>query len=208
SYAFDEFFIFPRLRLKSATKQCGKSTLLDVIECLVNKPLTVSNVTGPALVRLISAERPTMLLDEADRYMRADEDLTSIVNAGHKRNGVITRCVGDDQEVRVFSAWAPMVIAAIRDLPGTVEDRSITITMRRKTKDQTVQRFRTDRPPAEFGGLAAKACRWASDHAIRLGNADPEMPATIGNRAADNWRPLLAVADAVGEAWARRARKV
>jgi hypothetical protein len=208
SYAFNEFFIFPRLRLRSATKQCGKSTLLDVIESLVNKPLTVSNVTGAALVRLISAQRPVMLLDEADRYMRNDEDLTSIVNAGHKRNGVVTRCVGDDQEVRVFSAWAPMVIAAIRELPGTVEDRSITITMRRKTKDQSVQRFRTDRPPAEFGTLASKALRWAFDHAVTLGNADPAMPAIIGNRAADNWRPLLAVADAAGEEWGKLAREV
>jgi hypothetical protein len=208
SYAFNEFFIFPRLRLRSATKQCGKSTLLDVIESFVNKPLTVSNVTGAALVRLISAQHPVMLLDEADRYMRQDEDLTSIVNAGHKRNGVVTRCVGDDQEVRVFSAWAPMVIAAIRELPGTVEDRSITITMRRKTKEQTVQRFRADRPPAEFGKLASQAMRWATDHAVALGNADPAMPTVIGNRAADNWRPLLAVADAAGEAWAKLAREV
>jgi hypothetical protein len=208
SYSFGEFFIFPRLRIRSATKQCGKSTLLDVIECLVNKPLNLSNVTAPTLMRLISAERPTMLLDEADRYMRNDEDLTSIVNAGHKRNGMVTRCVGDENEVRVFAVYAPMVIAAIRELPGTVEDRSITITMRRKTKDQTVQRFRADRPPAEFGTLASQAKRWAVDHAVALGNADPDMPSALGNRPADNWRPLLAVADAVGADWGKRAREV
>jgi hypothetical protein len=34
------------------------------------------------------------------------------------------------------------------------------------------------------------------------------MPPAIGNRAADNWRPLLAVADAGGEDWAKRARQV
>jgi hypothetical protein len=208
SYAFDAFFIFPRLRLKSATKQCGKSTLLDVIECLVNKPLNLSNVTAATLMRLISAERPTLLLDEADRYMRTDEDLTSIVNAGHKQNGFVTRCVGDDSDVRVFSVWAPMVIAAIRELPGTVEDRSITVTMRRKTKDQKAQRFRADRPPVEFAQLASQALRWTNDHSIALGNADPAMPSALGNRPADNWRPLLAVADLAGEDWGKRARAV
>src|SRR5262249_48856708 len=71
-----------------------------------------------------------------------------------------------------------------------------------------VRRFRTDRPPAEFAELAAQACRWAADHAVALGNADPEMPSAIGNRAADNWRPLLAVADAAGSGWGKRARNL
>jgi hypothetical protein len=79
--------------------------------------------------------------------------------------------------------------------------------MRRKTKDQTVQRFGADRPPAEFGKLASQALRWATDHAVTLGNANPAMPTVIGNRAADNWRPLLSVADAAGEEWAKLARE-
>ena len=37
---------------------------------------------------------------------------------------------------------------------------------------------------------------------------DPAMPSTITNRDADNWRPLLAIADAAGGEWAVRARPV
>ena len=35
---------------------------------------------------------------------------------------------------------------------------------------------------------------------------DPDMPAELFNRAADNWRPLLAIADLVGSDWPTRAR--
>jgi len=33
------------------------------------------------------------------------------------------------------------------------------------------------------------------------------MPAGIFNRAADNWRPLLAIADLAGGEWPERARQ-
>lgn len=41
-----------------------------------------------------------------------------------------------------------------------------------------------------------------------LAAADPEIPAGIFNRQADNWRALLAVADAAGGEWPNRARQV
>jgi len=207
SYAVDAFFIFPRLRLKSATKGCGKSTLLDILECLVNKPLIPSNATGPSLFRIIASERPTILLDEADRFVPKNDDLISIIDAGHKKNGTVLRCVGDDQEPRAFSVWAPMVIAAIHSLPGTIEHRAVVIDMKRRPPGQTLKRFRADRPAAEFAILASQAARWAADHQVTLGNADPKIPEALSNRAADNWRPLLAVAEAIGGDWVDKARK-
>src|SRR5262249_17288882 len=107
------------------TRQCGKTTLLDVIEALVNKPLVVSNTTGAALVRIISLDRPTLLVDEADTFLTSNEDLRGIVNAGHKKSGCFVRCEGGQNEVRSFPCYAAMVIASIRALPGTIEDRSI-----------------------------------------------------------------------------------
>src|SRR5262249_10482591 len=99
SYAGAAFYIFSRLGVRSSTRQCGKTTLLDVIEALVNKPLVVSNTTGAALVRIISLDRPTLLVDEADTFLTSNEDLRGIVNAGHKKGGCIVRCEGDQNEV-------------------------------------------------------------------------------------------------------------
>jgi hypothetical protein len=54
--------------------------------------------------------------------------------------------------------------------------------------------------------LARQAARWTTDNAERIGDADPDMPQGIFNREADNWRPLLAIADAAGDDWPERAR--
>ena len=34
------------------------------------------------------------------------------------------------------------------------------------------------------------------------------MPASLDGRAADNWRPLIAIADLAGSEWPARARRV
>ena len=49
--------------------------------------------------------------------------------------------------------------------------------------------------------------RWAADNAERIRAADPDMPDGIFNRTADNWSPLLAIADAAGGEWPARARR-
>jgi len=104
-----------------------------------------------------------------------------------------------------FSVWAPVVLAAIGHLPGTVEDRSIIIRLKRRRPDDRLESLRLDRPNG-LNQLARKATRWAADHP-ELRDADPEMPPSIINRDADNWRPLLAIADLAGGDWPTRARQ-
>lgn len=43
-----------------------------------------------------------------------------------------------------------------------------------------------------------------NSEAIRI--CDPETPQELHDRAADNWRPLLAIADAAGGKWPKLAR--
>jgi putative DNA primase/helicase len=205
-HAFERFFIFPRLFITAPEKGCGKTTLLDVIARLVPRPLMASNISAAALFRVIEATRPTLLLDEADSYMRHNEDLRGVVDAGHQRNGAVIRTVGDEHEPRRFSVWAPLIIAAIRNLPGTIEDRSIQIQMRRRRADEEVASFRPDRT-SKLDQLARQIARWAKDNGDALAKTDPAMPATIFNRAADNWRPLLAMAELAGDDWPDRARQ-
>jgi Protein of unknown function (DUF3631) len=77
--------------------------------------------------------------------------------------------------------------------------------MKRRRSDAAIDQLRIDRPNG-FSRLVRMAARWARDHATALSEADPAMPAGIINRAADNWRALLAVADLAGGDWPARAR--
>ena len=211
SYGFDNFYIFPRLFLTAPTRGAGKSTLLDVTEPLVNRPLSAANITAGAMFRTIDAVRPTLLLDEADSYVVENESLRNVIDSGHKRNGATIRSVEGgsrgDYWPRSFSTFCPLALAAIGRLHGTIEDRSIIINLQRRRQDEHVESFRGDRVEP-LNELGRKLARFARDIGADLAKADPVMPDGIYNRLADNWRPLLAIADAAGGPWPLLARRV
>jgi putative DNA primase/helicase len=209
AHAIEAAYVSPRLAITSPEKRCGKTTLLTVLWVLVARPLATANMTTATIFRVIEAARPTLLIDEADSFLGDAEEMRGVINAGHCRaTATVLRTVEtpDGYEVRGFSVWGAMALAAIGRLPGTIEDRSVKIAMRRRRPDEPVERLRLDRLD-ELAPFARRAARWALDHLDELRAADPDVPAELHDRAADNWRPLLAVADAAGGGWSERARR-
>ena len=74
--------ISPRLHFRSPEKRCGKSTALKVLSRLVCRPLLVSRITASALFRSIELDRPTVLIDEVDSFMAANNDMRNLINSG------------------------------------------------------------------------------------------------------------------------------
>jgi putative DNA primase/helicase len=208
TYLLDCFGISPRLAITSPEKGCGKTTALDVLARLVWRPLPTANVTVSAMFRVIDMRRPTLLIDEADTFLPDNDELRGILNSGHRHGegGSVIRTVGEEFEPRTFSTYSACAVALIGKLPGTLADRSVPIELRRRRPDEPVEPFRFDRT-GHLDQLARKAARWTADNADRIRAADPDMPASIFNRAADNWRPLLAIADEAGGEWPTRARR-
>jgi putative DNA primase/helicase len=206
SYLLGCFLISPRLAIRSATRRCGKTTLLDVLACLVLRPLSTASTSAAAVFRVMEAYRPTLLIDEFDAAMNENEDLRGILNSGHRRGKPVLRTVGDQFEVRSFDVFGACVIALIGQLPGTLTDRSVAIDLKRRKADEAVEPFRLDRTE-RLDLLARKIARWAEDNAEAILAADPAMPNGIFNREADNLRPLLAIADVAGGEWTKRARE-
>lgn len=199
SAAFDHA---PKLHITSPEKGSGKTTLLDLIHLLVQRPLFAGGITASALFRSIALARPTLLLDEADAVLRDNEDLRAILNVSHRRDGAVIRSVGDAHEPRVFPCYAFMAISGIGALPGTVADRSIAIRLHRAAPHERPARVMRE-TRHDGTRLGARLARAANDIAQRL-DEDPSLPETLSNRAADNWRPLFAVALAIGGGWRER----
>jgi hypothetical protein len=129
-----------------------------------------------------------------------------VLNSGHSRaTAFVPRVIGG---VRVkYSTYAAIAIAALgRPLPATLEDRCIIVRMRRKTPDEVLERFSL-RHTGELTELTRRCQRWASDNMAALRAADPEIPAGLSDRAADNVRILLAIADVARGGWPERARR-
>jgi Protein of unknown function (DUF3631) len=206
THIFEYFAHSPRLAITSPEKRCGKTTTLDVLGEIVARPLSTSNATTSAVFRTIEKAKPTLLVDEADTFLKDNEELRGILNAGHRRGGQIIRTVGDDHEPRQFSTWTPAAIAMIGRLPDTLEDRSVSVALRRRKPTEKVQQFRSDRAQ-DLKNLARKIARWCDDNRPALVASDANTGILV-NRAADNWRPLFAIADIAGGDWPKLGRGV
>jgi hypothetical protein len=209
AHAHDTAFHSPRLAITSPTPRCGKSSLLRCIARLAPRHLATSNISASALFRVIEKAKPTLLVDEIDQVDEEKRrELVGIINSSHCRLDacvVRTVAVGDDHQPRAFSTWAPIALAAIGHLPITWGDRAIVIRMKRRAKDEPIERMRLDRDQG-FETLARKCARWAPDHPRALSSADPWTPPQLNDRGSDNWRHLIAIADLAGDDWPRRAR--
>ena len=114
SWVNGALYIMPQLLLTSPIKQCGKTTTLLVVQALVNRPLPSGNISAAAVYRAIEVWKPTLLLDEADTYLRKNIELAGVLNSGHTREtAFVTRVAEiDGQQMPVrFSTWAPKIIA-------------------------------------------------------------------------------------------------
>ena len=207
THTFQSSPITPRLQIKSPEPRCGKSRVMDILEAASHRPLKVENITAAAIFRTVEMVRPTLLLDEADTFISTSEELRGILNSGHSCGGAVIRTVGDDFEPRLFSTWAPVAIAAIGKIPRTLEDRSIRIEMKRRAAGETVEPWRADRAYLLLGDVHRRCVRWAQDHLDDLKQSDPAVPDQLHDRACDNWRCLLAIADAASGEWPERARE-
>jgi putative DNA primase/helicase len=209
SHAFDCFGVSPILDLSSPTKRCGKSTAVVLQRHLCRAPLLSGNITPAALFRSVEAWKPTLLIDEADTFAKMSDELRGILNAGHTRDtAFVVRAEGDANEPRMFSTWAPKVVAAIGHLPDTIEDRAVIVTLTRKPTGITKRdAFDPEGVRRDCASARRRLARFTLDNLDAIASAQVERPVGLHDRAWNNWRPLLAVATAAGQVWLDRTRR-
>jgi hypothetical protein len=85
------------------------------------------------------------MIDEADTFLKGNDELKGILNAGYKRDTAFVLRVNNQTpnsaesasspqtQLAFFSCWCPKIISRIGKLPETLADRCILIRMHRKT---------------------------------------------------------------------------
>jgi putative DNA primase/helicase len=204
TWVMNSFTTSPRLAVTSPTKGCGKTTVLRFLNKVARRPKRAGSLSPSALFRVVDMFQPTILLDETEKYIEHGGDLHALLNEGHCKGGTVLRVLGEKLELREFGVFGAVAFARNGALPDDLEQRSIVVEMQRRRPDEALAELRDDRCPS-LEMLARKCARWAEDNAGELKDADPDMGGLI-NRAADNWRPLFAIADAIGSDWPERAR--
>lgn len=212
THAFAAADCTPYMRVSSAEPQCGKTRLLEVAELLVANPWLTGRTTGPALQRKVSAETPTLMLDETDALFHGNssaEMVRGMLNTGYRQGGKTTVAEGSNgaEGTRDYNTFCPKAFAGIGKLPDTIMSRSVSIRLQRRTREETVERFRRRDVKGPSTSLKADIAIWALDNIEALTGARPELPDELSDRAQDVWEPLLAIADRVGGEWPKKARE-
>jgi Protein of unknown function (DUF3631) len=205
THCLDNFIVTPRLQISAPDSECGKSTLLYVLNAFVFRPQNAVAVTPPLVFRLMEQFRPTLLFDEADTQLVNNEPLRAILDIGHHRCGEVCRLVGDDYEPRAFRVYGAIAYGMIGELSGklrTLDSRSIKLRLKRKLATEIVEDFDIDRSPAELVPIARRIVRWIKDNREAIAAAKPNVP--LSNRRRDNWMPLLKIAEVAGGEWPKR----
>ncbi len=199
----------PLAIISAPEKSCGKSQLLAVIGHMSCRPMHTSNSSASTLFRSVEYWKPTILIDEADTFFRANKELHGMVNAGYHRSGIVIRNESVNGRIvpRPFSVYGAKALAGIdlkKHLPEATMSRGIVINLRRKLPHESVSRLR-HADSSSFAGIAQKMARFAEDYSAQLRLARPAVPEALSDREQDNWEPLLAIAMLAGGKWFARA---
>jgi len=119
----------------NALKRSGKTKLLDVLKLLCYNAVFSPNMSTSSLFRLTQSAGATTLLDESEDLADPEKqaEFKSLLLSGYKRGTFVYRSEKENEKyIPVpFDVYSPKAIANIRGIDDVLEDRCITVTMKR-----------------------------------------------------------------------------
>jgi hypothetical protein len=200
SYAFMMFPTYPYANLRGEAGS-GKTKVLDAMQQVSFNALQVVDPSPAVLFRMVHSLRPTLLIDECERlHSEAGLEVRQIINAGYKRGATVPRCEGEGNELKFFQVYCPKILAAIKPIGATVEERSIVIFMRRPDVADKRQNLVID--PTETDWLTIRSGFYRIPFAYRdqIAKASTaSLPDWLMARHRELWSPLLSIARVVDD---------
>jgi hypothetical protein len=221
TYIYPLFSHYGYLFLHSRFPRSGKTRVEEILSHLCFEATVPLNAPTVATIRETAAEGHTVILDTLERWKGKSPEAhcgaMELLDAGFRNGGTVTKMVsaGDGKwKKENFPVYAPYVLAAIDkgSLTDTALDRSFPIEMHRKSISIKKQKYNFDRCEQECAGLRDDLYRWALENAGVLSATyeGAELEAAVdalelNDRAADIWKPLLAITRVLGsaEVWQR-----
>jgi hypothetical protein len=214
----------PRLLLTSSVRGSGKSTGLDLIAMLTGSRFgRLPRVTAPGFAKLMAKFQEPAILDEAKMIFGSGQkslDLQGMLLAGYtpRTHSLNARDGGTAEKLfgPVAYAGKDNLITTAGDGICDLLDRSLVIRMTRAPRhypdvDEVAERA-SELACQGMGTWASMmraplmaACKQLEAESMRADLDDDEIDGGA-LRAAQIWRPLLAIADCLGDDWPERAR--
>jgi putative DNA primase/helicase len=197
THCFDVFGWIAYLAFTSPAESCGKSHAADIVGWASARPEILVSITAPALYRLITEAKPTIVVDEAEVLTGEGETavaLRAVLHAGCAPDDLIIRCAPNTHELQRFSPWCPKVFCAIGSLPAVLSSRCIQVEMQRKGAGERTEKFIRRRVKAELSKLGAQMAVCVAAHKEQIREVYESLPDdSFEDRIRENFAPLEAI---------------
>jgi len=196
------WYSYPYLSI-TGVKRCGKSKLLKFIEMLGFNAIFSTSISTPALYRIVQNLRPTLLVDEAEKYASAEkqDEIRNILNSGYKKYGKVFRASktrGEKIIIESFEVFSPKAFVTYKGLEDVTEDRCIPIVMIRSNNKDVINSEIYEDDPC-WASLRNLLYRFALekyheiDELYRTINVQIQHEA-FSSREHELWKPILTLA--------------
>jgi len=135
TYFFHLFNAYPYVYI-GGLKRSGKTKVLTVASLICFNAIFSNNMSTPSIFRLIQSGRCTLLMDETEKLSSKERgmEIRNLLLSGYKKGAKVYRTEKTSKERLIpeaFEVYSPKMIANISGIEDVLEDRCITIIMKR-----------------------------------------------------------------------------
>ncbi|PYV53601.1 MAG: hypothetical protein DMG98_20605, partial [Acidobacteria bacterium] len=188
THVYEIFDAFPYLVLTAATKNSGKTRVMELMAFLSARSHSDADISPAALFALIERNMPTVFLDESERFAIAKSGFRGLLNGGYRRGSTVTRRQGHG--FVEYRTYCPKCFALIGDVYDTLRDRSIVLNLRR---GHAPHRFLFASASAEGNALRDKIASTIGSYSQDIVETYAALPRLdfLADREEEIWTPLF-----------------
>ncbi len=192
----------PYLNIFSAESRCGKSICLQLLRLLCANPWWVAGVPPSVVIRKITTQRSTLLLDQRETLFGASySKICGLLTSGARREGTYSLSAGAKGQICDHDVFCPKAFAGDLPLPISLDSLCIPIFLQRVSGDG-LQKFRMHAAREAAQSLVQRLQQWAASNLDALRSTSPlsvdQFPQYLPSSHEDFAEPLLQIADLLG----------
>jgi len=178
---FHELFNFYPILYLNAAKGSGKTKLLNFLHQICFNAVFCQDPSDSTIFRLAHANKCTILIDEIETIGNKDKKGLRSLLLGSPNKGIIvpraeqTSTSKKSFDVKLFDLYGPRALANIRGIDDVLEDRCITIILKRALNKEIANReINTEDPIWQeirdklYELLVADEASFRGSHALRM----------------------------------------
>lgn len=202
TYVYILFQVIPYLWI-TGEAGTGKSTVMKLLNKLSFNALFCSNINPANIFRQIDNDGSTIIIDECEKMYGEDkQEIIKLLNQGFNKDGIVVRCVGQNNKVKKFKSFSPKVMGGINNIDNVLYERCIKYETKRVRGTKITKFKETKQNLKDIDEIVDDLYIFGFLYAEKIKNIyDNEEVSFKGNtlREDDLWNPLLCIGKIIDE---------